>query len=32
VNNKHSNRLEWYVIVLIVVEIALTIFTMATAK
>jgi uncharacterized Rmd1/YagE family protein len=30
VNNKHSNRLEWYIIILILVEIALTLFTMVT--
>lgn len=30
VANKHSNRLEWYIIGLIVFEIVLTLFTMAT--
>lgn len=28
VNNKHSNRLEWYIIILIMFEIVLSIFTM----
>lgn len=32
VNNKHSNRLEWYIIGLIVIEIALTLFTMITGR
>ncbi len=31
VQNKQSNRLEWYIIGLIVIEIALTLFTMATS-
>jgi uncharacterized Rmd1/YagE family protein len=30
VNNKHTNRLEWYIIALFAFEIALTLFTMAT--
>jgi uncharacterized Rmd1/YagE family protein len=32
VNNKHSNRLEWYIIILIIFEILLSIFTMVIER